>query len=321
VLSRRVRLSGRDVALILAALVVWSNVHGSVLLVAPLVALRGALDLRPSTRRGRFDRRSLALLVGPWICMFASPYAFHLFSYYGRTAFNPTFSTYLSFWAPTTFSPISLPLLALVFALIWLLGRTSETYSTYERWLLVIAAIVGLMAVRNWPFTAMVAVMLAPVGFDRALRGREPRTTPWFGAPLAVGVLAATVIGVIAALGRPDAALTRDFPRDAGAVTVAGASNARIYAGVKFADWLMWAHPELEGKVVFDARYELLTNDEVKRLVLFGLGTGVDAPLDRPTMYVLDPSTDERAIDALRPHVHVLYDTDRVFVANAAGRR
>ena len=47
------------------------------------------------------------------------------------------------------------------------------------------------------------------------------------------------------------------------------------------------------------------------------LGTGVDTPLGSPTVYVLDPATDEHAIAALRPHVRVVYDTDHVFVADA----
>ena len=48
------------------------------------------------------------LLVGPWLCLVASPYAFGLSSYYAVTVFNHDFAKYLSQWAPTTFSPISL---------------------------------------------------------------------------------------------------------------------------------------------------------------------------------------------------------------------
>jgi hypothetical protein len=66
---------------------------------------------------------------------------------------------------------------------------------------------------------------------------------------------------------------------------------------------------------VLDARYELLTGEEVKQLVLFSLGTGVDTPLGRPTVYVLDPGTEDHAIAALRRHVRVLYETDHVFIA------
>jgi hypothetical protein len=321
-LSARDRVSLRRVALILAILVLWSNVHGSVLIATALVALRGAVDLWQSRRRGTTDRGAVALLLAPWVCLLSSPYSFHLVSYYATTAFNPAFSKYLSYWAPTAFSPISLPLFVLLFAFVWLLGRASDAYSTYERWLLGVGTVIGLLAVRNWTFAALLAVMFVPVGIDRALRKRDPRAAPWFGAPIACALALATLVGLVAALARPEADLTRDFPGAAGtaAARAAAGPGARLYASIPFADWLLWTHPELEGKVVLDARYELLTSEEVKRLVLFGLGSGVGAPLGRPTVYVLDPSTEDHAIAALRQHVRVLYDGDRVFIAQALTR-
>jgi hypothetical protein len=317
-LSTRERISIQRVLLVVTILVVWSNVHGSVLLAALLVALRGALGVRESRRLGRIDRKALALLVTPWLCLVASPYTFHLVGYYAKTAFNPSFSTYLSYWAPTTFSPISVPLLVLLFAFIWLLGRVADTYTTFERWLLIFGAVVGLLAVRNWTFAALLAIMVLPVGVDRALRTRTPRTTPWYGAPIAGVAAVATSIAIVAALANAPSKVDEGFPPAAGVAVAqaAAAPDAQIYAGIKFADWLMWAHPDLEGKLVLDARYELLRGAEVKRLALFSLGAGVDMPLGRPTVYVLDPGTDEHAIAALRPHLRVLYDTDHVFVAD-----
>ena len=317
-LSSRERISIQRVVLIVALLVVWANVHGSVLLAVPLVALRGALDLRESRRLGTIDRSAVALLFVPWPCLIASPYTFRLIAYYAKTAFNPSFATYLSYWAPTTFSPISLPLLVLLFASIWLLGRVGDVYSPFERWLLVFGAVVGLLAVRNWTFAVLLAVMLVPVGLDRA-RKRPPRAAPWFGAPIAAVFVVATAIAIVASLAKADSKVAQNFPPAAGVVVAhaAAAPDAQIYAGIKFADWLMWAHPGLEGKLVLDARYELLTGAEVKRLVLFSLGTGVDTPLGRPTVYVLDPGTEDHTIAALRRHVRVLYETDHVFVAVA----
>jgi hypothetical protein len=164
--------------------------------------------------------------------------------------------------------------------------------------------------------------MFAPVGLDQALRKRDPRPTPWFGGAIAMVVAAATAIGVVAALAHPNAALTRDFPRAAGvaAERAAATSGGQVYASIAFADWLMWEHPDLQGKVVLDARYELLTGSEVKRLTLFSVGSGVDAPVGNPSVYVLDPNTDKHAIAALRPNVRVVYDTDLVFVADAVTR-
>ena len=316
-LSSRERISTQRVAFMIAVLIVWSNVHGSVLLAASLVALRGALDAWESRRLGRVDRRAVVLLGAPWLCLLASPYTFHLVAYYAKTAFNPSFSTYLSYWAPTSFSPVSVPLLLLLFGSIWLLGCVGDTYSLFERWLLVFSTIIGLLAVRNWTFSALLVVMLLPVALDRALRKRVPRAAPWFGAPIAGVIVVATAIATFASFANVPSKVTENFPPAAGLAVAeaARAPDAQIYAGIKFADWLMWAHPNLEGKLVLDARYELLTVGELRRLVLFGLGTGVDVPLGRPTVYVLDPGTDEHAIAALRPDVHVLYDSDHAFVA------
>jgi hypothetical protein len=35
---------------------------------------------------------------------------------------------------------------------------------------------------------------------------------------------------------------------------------------VRFADWLLWTRPELAGRIAFDARFELLSNNELDRL-------------------------------------------------------
>lgn len=317
VLARPGPVSPRSALLILATLAVWSNVHGSVLLAAALVVLRGALLLWESRRERVVDRVGAALLVGPLLAVFASPYGYHLSSYYKATAFNPAFGKYLSYWSPTTFSPISLPLLLLLFALIWLLGRVGSSYTRYERVLIVVCVVVGLLAVRNWTFASLLAIMFAPAGLDAALRTRPARETPRLGSAIALVVVAATAIGVVAAFARPDAKLSRGYPPSAvdAVRAVPRDGKEQVYASLKFADWLMWSDAGLEGKVIFDARYELLKTAEVRRFTLFSLGTGVDAPLGRPTVYVLDPLTDEHAIAALRPHVSVMYDTPDVFVA------
>jgi hypothetical protein len=35
---------------------------------------------------------------------------------------------------------------------------------------------------------------------------------------------------------------------------------------VRFADWLLWTRPELAGRIAYDARFELLSRDELERL-------------------------------------------------------
>jgi hypothetical protein len=304
----------RTATVLLAVLVVWANVHGSALLAAGLIALRGAVDLRGSRR----NRMGWILLLAPWACLLVSPYHVHVASYYHRTAFNSSFSTYLSQWAPTTFSPISATLLVLAFATVWMLGRSSASYTRYERLLLGAAVLLALLAVRNWPFASLLLVMLAPHGFDLAMRKRPPRPVPATGAVVAVAAAVGACASIVGALGSSDANLTRNYPTGAARAAAAAATShpgSQVYAGIAFADWLLWTHPELTGRVVFDVRYELLHTSEVKRLVLFDAGSQTDVPLGRPVAYVLDPDIEKDAVKGLRPDVRTVYKTDHAVVA------
>ena len=303
-------------ACLLGLVLVWANVHGSALLAAGLVSLRGAvalLELGPRTR----ERQWWLMLLGPWLCLLASPYQVHVIPYYGRTAFNSSFGTYLSQWAPTTFSAISAPLLLLVFATAWMLGRSAGTYSTYERCLLVIAVLLALLAVRQWVFAGLLVMMLTPVGFDRAIRRRPPRRAPAVGAAIAIVAAVGAVVGTVEALRAPQADLTRAYPNVAAdrAAEAVVRSGTPVYGGVEFTDWLLWRHPELAGRVVFDVRYELLRRSEVKRLVLFDAGSGIDRPLGSPGVFVLDPDAESHAVEGLRPDVRTVYKTEHAVVA------
>ena len=312
-LARDHPVGGRAAAAAVALLVVWANVHGSALLAAGLVALRGGVELHA----GRRSRTAWVLLIAPWLCLLVSPYHVHLVSYYHRTAFNSSFATYLSQWAPTTFSPIAAPLLVLVFATVWMLGRSASSYTAYERWLLLAAVVLGLLAVRNWAFASLLLVMLAPQGFDKALRKRSPRPAPAVGAVIALVAAASSLAGIVGVLGSSETSLTRNYPAGAARAAAAAASapHAQVYAGISYADWLLWTHPELAGKVVFDVRYELLHSSEVKRLVLFDGGSQTDVPLGRPVAFVLDPQVEKDALKGLRPDVRTVYHTDHAVVA------
>jgi hypothetical protein len=299
---------------LLALVVVWGNVHGSVLLAAALIALRGAVALRESPR----DRVAWLALFTPFPCVLVSPYHVHLISYYATTAFNPSFARYLAQWAPTRFSPISAPLLLLLFAVSWMLARAPAVYTLYERCLLVVAVVLGLLAVRQWAFAGLLVLMLAPVGFDRAMRRRPPRAAPALGAAIALAASLAALVGTAGAFSAPSAKLAANYPPGAADAAARAAGSApMIYASEEFADWLLWERPDLAGRVVFDVRYELLHPAEVKRIVLFDLGSGLDDPLGAPGVYILDPMRVHHAVDGLRPDVRTVYKTDHAVVAVA----
>jgi hypothetical protein len=201
-----------------------------------------------------------------------------------------------------------------------MLGRAAAVYTPFERCLLGVAVLLGLVAVRDWTFASLLVAMFAPVGFDRAVRKRPARRAPAVGGVIALAAAAAAIAAAVGALRAPAANLTPNYPAAAGdraAQAAARHPGGVVYAGIPFADWLLWAHPSLAGRVVFDVRYELLHADEVKRLVLFDAGSGVYRPVGAPVAYVLDPEAEKQAVSALRPDVRAVYDTDHAFVAVA----
>jgi len=318
----RPTITVRQTAAVLALLVVWANVHGSVLLAASAVAVRGGVELTRARRERASRRVGWIMLLAPWACVVASPYHVHLISYYRGTAFNATFGKYLAQWGPTVLSVRSLPLFVLVFASIWSLGRAGGVYSGYERILLWGCAFLALLAFRDWPFAILPVLMFGPVGLDRALRRTRPQRRPRFGAVIAVGAVAVAVVTVTVALADAGQQLGRYYPEAAAASAARAASGAgaTVYAGERFGDWLLWTHPGLSRHLAFDVRYELLRPSELRRLALFDVGSEVGRALGGPSVYVLDPQNEDQAIAALRADVRIVYDTREAVVAVARNR-
>src|SRR5207302_897930 len=42
--------------------------------------------------------------------------------------------------------------------------------------------------------------------------------------------------------------------------------QARVFADVRYADWLLWRVPQVRGRVAFDVRFELLSHNQLERL-------------------------------------------------------
>ena len=77
----------RRVYLVLPLLVLWANIHGSVVLGAALVRAVRASILRSAppvtaVRLGAWLPRAAALVLAPWLCVLASPYGLALRGYY-----------------------------------------------------------------------------------------------------------------------------------------------------------------------------------------------------------------------------------------------
>jgi hypothetical protein len=289
----------RPSPLVFAALpliALWTNLHGSVVLGAALVSLHGLVTI---LRKRRPSPRGLALLLAPWACIFASPYAAHLPAYYEKILVGGHFRQFLTEWAPTTLTPITAPAYLLLLGGLWLLGRAGRNVPLLDKLVFVGAALLAFQAVRNVGWIALVAVVVLPQFLDR-LRGPafEPRRLNRF---LALTMLAAVVAAVASVAAKPADWFTTKFPAGAAqAATRTAGAHGRVFATAPYADWLLWTHPELAGRIAFDGRYELLSRTQLQQLARFETRIGNWlAPVHGYRVFVLDRQSERPLARAL----------------------
>jgi hypothetical protein len=269
------RAPSRRVLLVLPILVLWANVHGSVVLGAVLTTVCGVLLVVRELRNRLVSSkepllRGVLLAVAPFLCIFASPYGSSLFHYYGSTAFNSSFARVVSEWQHSWPSIMTLPFYLLAVAGARLLVTNRRAVSTFEQVALLLLFLTGVAALRNMVWFSFFALIVLPLPFGQrlgAVRGKESRTVK---TALAAAAIAAVSVAGAAAAARPDSWLTSSvYPTAAAdAVGAAAATDpaARIYSDVRYADWLLWTRSELAGRIAYDARFELLSNQELDRL-------------------------------------------------------
>jgi hypothetical protein len=315
----------RRVLLTVPLLVLWGNVHGSVVLGAGLVMLWAFTVVVRVGRRGdddawRLRGSAVALAVAAPLCLLVSPYGSSLVGYYHDILGSNAFRNLVTEWqAPTLTSQV--PFFVLGVASIWLTARKPRALSLFEHLALLGTFAAGLMAVRNIVWFGLVAVMVVP----RALDAVWPVTdAPLRRRPNIAISLSAVVLGLGAfavAASHPASSYARDFP-DAAASKVAAAASAdpqlRVFANEAYADWLLLKVPSLEGRVAFDARFELLESRELHAIANFRNQSSPNwlSAADGYGMLVLDPSREKKAIRAVltEPGSRQLYRDSHVAV-------
>jgi hypothetical protein len=292
---------------VLPVLAVWANLHGSVLLGAGLVAVRGlTLAATPDGRR-----RGAALALGAAVAIVASPYLLHLPEYYRHTAFNPEFK-HVTEWQPTTPSASNAPFYLLLFIAIWAFGRHPRELSTFEWLALLVTGVAGMAAVRNAGWFAMTAVMTLPRVFPLAPAPRRQGGSGFLIALAPVAVFAALFINAAA---RTNSWLDSEYPPGIVQTVERITSRdpaARVFADVRFADWLLWRDPSLAGRVAYDARYELLTAAQIDRIRRFNKrqGDGWESAAAGYRLVLVDEDEDGPVTRSLlaRPGSRLAYD-------------
>ncbi|MDQ2967048.1 MAG: hypothetical protein M3R37_01860 [Actinomycetota bacterium] len=272
-LTLRSPLTWTRVALVLALLVVWANVHGTVVLGAALAMLCALFAVRatPGSRRP-----ALALLCLSPLCVFASPYGFALADYYRELLTNPLLPKFVAEWKLSTPGVLTAVFYAVLLGGLWLLVRHGRKVAAYDKVALALLAISAVMALRSiiW-FGIAAVIVLTPLvddalGAARSLTGKMPAR-----AGLVVGVMA-LVVGAIA-FSSSSTSLAQYWPRAAAdrlALLTSQHGTARVFADGTYADWLLWLRPELRNRIAYDARFELLRRGEFTRLSDYGKKKG-----------------------------------------------
>lgn len=214
------------------------------------------------------------LAVAPWACVLASPYGLALVDYYRATLLNPGFAEVVGEWGPSSF-PVQAPFFLLAGAGTWIVAR-NRAVTGFEKVAFVFTLVAGVVAVRNVVWFVLAALVVLPPAADALwpMRARERR--PRVNLAFAGAAIALLTIGFATAGVRNESLYLGAYSE--GAAQVVGSAVAdpgtRVFANERFAHWLLWRHPELAGRIAFDARFELLDADELKAIVRWRAHSG-----------------------------------------------
>jgi hypothetical protein len=252
--------------LVLPLLVLWANLHGSVVLGAMLVACHGLLLAR------RHFRRGIALAVVAPVSLIATPYGFAVVGYYRWMLLGSPLRRYVVEWQPATFGIVTALFFVAAAVVLVALGRHARAVSAFERFALPLLFFAGLASVRNGAWLALALAVSGPLLLDAAWQPPAGLAAAALriNCVLASCAIALTLVVVAASLARPASSFEANWPA-AGAQAVADAAgvDGLVLADDVHSDWLLWKEPQLAGRMGYDVRFELMTPGQLATLWAF----------------------------------------------------
>jgi hypothetical protein len=155
---------------------------------------------------------------------------------------------------------------------------------------------------------------------DAALPSRRPARA---GAVASTAAIVAALVALAAVATRPAGWFEREWPHDASAAIsrVTADSWTRVLSDDRYADWLLWEHPELAGRVAYDVRFELFDPDEFETLFRYRNQIGDDwaAAARGYDVLALDHRVQQGIVDSsVRDGYRIVYRDDRITVLSRA---
>jgi hypothetical protein len=268
--------------MVLPLLVVWANVHGSVLLAVLLVVATAIVRCVCRYRDGQPITAYLALAAVSPLCVFANPYGFSVIHYYAALIGNPVVSTYILEWAPPSFgNPFSLAFIVLLLATCGVMGFVTAKGARPGAVPMLLLTLTGAVASQGVRYATWFGLTAAAINAEAlASVGRSPYPLPGRVVRLAGGVTAVVVALSLFTLTRTtDHQFERLQPDKAMAAAAAYASThpgVDILADDTSSSAMLWKYPTLYGRIGFDARLEQFSRPELKRWFEWMTMTGGD---------------------------------------------
>jgi hypothetical protein len=238
---------------VIAMLVLWANLHGSVLVGALLAAAAYA-------RRPRHAAWAIAALASP----LATPYGLDVVHYYDSVLGNSSLQRFASEWKPATATPIAafgffLFVIALVYVVA--IGWRRGVRPPWPFAIATLALVAAGFAELRWETWAAIggAIFATDLLNVYDLNARRPaarRRRRLVGAAAALAAAA----GVAVLAGKASSSFEDTLPApvmSAATRYLHGHPRARVLADDDTADGLLWKTPSLSGRVAFDDRLEI----------------------------------------------------------------
>lgn len=266
-------LAKRRTLLVFPLLVLWANVHGSVVLGEALVSLAALMvllrRLRGSGPGTRFGWAVLYLIL-PWACTIASPYGTDLVHYYRELLVDSPVSRYVTEWQAPSPHGYQLAFFVVAAATVVVAVWQHRRLAIYDLAVLAITLASALRSVRAVVWFALALALLVPVALD-GITGPAPiARVHRRAAGMLVGTCAAVVsFAALVTLVHDDAWYERGWPGAAARRPLVARGGDTVWASGTYADWLLWKEPSLHGRLASDSRFELLTESELRRIAVF----------------------------------------------------
>jgi hypothetical protein len=262
--------------LIVPLVVLWGNLHGSVLICVAVAAARCSWEALHAARDRRWrDAVLQSLLTGAIVGgTLVNPYGTGIWRYYTSVLTNGVIASHVTEWQPLNVTDVNqLPLLLfMVAAVVVLIRALARRRRPPLGW--SILAVVSIAMVFQSGRQEMWVALVLPVFAVEVSRGppKAPSSTPaWARHSLVAGSAALAVVAAVTAVWRPAAGYESLLPH--AAVAAAGeqlrAMPKATLLGDESVTLLLWQQPSAIGRVGYDIRYEIYSEPQLESYLSF----------------------------------------------------